>query len=86
MLYLRDLVYAFDPREVERHIESWLASAAEHPEEGWTRAEYETHVREEYSTFSWLLEAMLARAGFKIEDAAYRQSRIYASYLCVRTD
>jgi hypothetical protein len=37
-------------------------------------------VRDEHSTFTWLLEPMIERAGFRIEDAAYSQDAIFASY------
>ena len=29
----------------------------------WTRADVEEHVRDEYSTFSWVMEAMIERCG-----------------------
>jgi ubiquinone/menaquinone biosynthesis C-methylase UbiE len=83
-LRLRDLVFAFDPREAERFIEAWLASAAERPAEGWTRSELEEHLREEHSTFSWLLEPMLERLGFEIREASYGSARIHAAYTCVK--
>jgi SAM-dependent methyltransferase len=82
VLRLRDLVYAFDPAGAERVIEPWLAGAALDPVVGWTRAELETHLREEYSTFTWVLEPMLERAGFAIQQA--ETSGIYAAYVCVR--
>ncbi len=84
MLRLRDLVYSCEPGEVDRTIEAWLAGAADRPEDGWTRAELEVHLREEYSTFSWLLEPMLERAGFEIRGAEYSASQIYAAYVCVK--
>ena len=84
VLFLRDLVYSFNPEEAESAIEAWLAGASEHAESGWTRSELETHVREEYSTFSWLLEPMIERAGFTIRDVQHRGS-IYSAYTCVRT-
>jgi len=84
VLRLHDLVFAFDPAEAGHIIEAWLKGARERPEDGWTRAELETHVREEYSTFGWLLEPMLARAGFDIREATYRPSRTYAAYTCVK--
>jgi SAM-dependent methyltransferase len=84
VLRLHDLVFSFEPGEAVPVVESWLAGAAERPEAGWTRAELVTHVREEYSTFSWLLEPMLERAGFEIQEASYRPSRIYAAYTCVK--
>jgi SAM-dependent methyltransferase len=81
-LFLRDLVFSFDPGEAEEAIEAWLAGAAEHASAGWTRAELEAHVREEHSTFTWLLEPLLERAGFGIREA--ERSAAYAAYVCVR--
>jgi ubiquinone/menaquinone biosynthesis C-methylase UbiE len=85
VLRLRDFFFSFAPAEADQVIEAWLAGAAERPAEGWTRAELETHLREEYSTFSWLLEPMLERAGFEIQRFEYSASRVYASYVCVKT-
>ena len=83
-LRLRDLVFAFDPAEAERFIGAWLAAAPTRSEDGWTRSELEAHLRSEHSTFSWLLEPMLERAGFVIEEAEYGSERVFASYLCVK--
>lgn len=83
-LRLRDLVFDFDPYEADRIIEDWLRSAADHPTDGWTRSELEAHLREEHSTFRWLLEPMLDRAGFEIRTASYDTSRIYAAYVCAK--
>lgn len=82
ILRLHDIVYSVGPPDVETAVKAWLANAAERPEEGWTRAELETHLREEHSTFSWLLERMLERTGFEIRDLSYRMS-VYAAYVCV---
>ncbi len=84
VLRLRDLVFSCDPGDAGRVIEAWLAGAAGRPEEGWTRAEYETHLREEHSTFTWLLEPMLERAGFQIRESSYSDSQVYAGYICVK--
>jgi cyclopropane fatty-acyl-phospholipid synthase-like methyltransferase len=84
VLLLRDLVYSFDPAEADEAIEAWLAGATARSEEGWTRAELEEHLRQEYSTFSWLLEPMLERSGFAIRRAEHSANRIYAAYTCVK--
>jgi SAM-dependent methyltransferase len=84
VLRLHDLVYSFDPAEAERVVEPWLAGAAPSPEIGWTKAEYETHLREEFSTFSWLLAPMLERTGFDIRDASHSPRRIYSAYTCIK--
>jgi ubiquinone/menaquinone biosynthesis C-methylase UbiE len=83
-LRLHDLLFSFDPPEAEGIIDAWLASAVEQPERGWTRQEIEKDVREEYITFSWLLEPMLERAGFAIEDARHHASRCYSAYTCLK--
>jgi hypothetical protein len=85
ILRLRDLIFSFAPAETDHAIDAWLAGAAEQATDGWTRAELEVHLREEYSTFSWLLEPMLERSGFEIQDAEYDPSHIYAAYVCVKT-
>jgi SAM-dependent methyltransferase len=85
VLVLRDLVYDFEPAETENRIDEWLAGAAPSPEEGWTRGELEEHVRDEYSSFSWLLEALLAHSGFEILERNVRGG-IYATYVCSRRD
>jgi ubiquinone/menaquinone biosynthesis C-methylase UbiE len=82
VLRLHDLVYAFDPGDEEAVFEAWFASARQRPEDGWTRPELEEHVRQEYSTFSWLLEPILERAGFDILEAGSRQAKTYGAYLC----
>jgi ubiquinone/menaquinone biosynthesis C-methylase UbiE len=84
VLRLRDLIFSFNPADADRLIETWLAGAAARPEDGWTRAELETHLREEYSPFSWLLDAMLDRAGFAIQEAEHDESHIYSAYTCVK--
>ena len=85
VLRLRDLVYSFDPKEAEEAIASWLSAAAEDPAEGWTADELAEHAREEHSTFTWLLEPMLERAGFAIRDRWVSPNRIFAAYTCARS-
>jgi len=85
-LRLRDLVFSFEPADAEAGIRRWIdATASDDPARGWTRAELETHVREEHSTFTWLLEPMLARAGFEIVTSAYAPIGAYADYTCEKT-
>jgi ubiquinone/menaquinone biosynthesis C-methylase UbiE len=82
VLRLWDVVYSFEPRDAERHIEAWIAeTVAADVERGWTRAELAEHVRDEHSTFTWLLEPMIERAGFDIVDADYSAS-VFARYVC----
>jgi SAM-dependent methyltransferase len=84
VLMLQDIVYSFDPGDADSAIAAWLASAPTDPATGWTRAQLAEHLREEHSTFAWLLEPMLDRAGFEIRDRSLSANRIYAAYTCVR--
>jgi ubiquinone/menaquinone biosynthesis C-methylase UbiE len=80
---LWDVVYDFDPAETEARLEAWCATGGDAVEGEWSRAELEEHVRDEHSTFTWLLEPMLERAGFEIRDRRLSANGIYAAYTCV---
>ncbi|MGF1609520.1 MAG: class I SAM-dependent methyltransferase [Kiloniellales bacterium] len=81
LLFLRDVVFSFPPADYAAGVEVWIETMAQAPGAGFTRADFETHLREEYSTYAWIIEGMLTRAGFRIEAADYA-SGAYASYCC----
>jgi ubiquinone/menaquinone biosynthesis C-methylase UbiE len=78
---LSDLVFSCDAGELNKVVRTWLEDAPADPMEGWTRADREQHLAEEYSTFAWLLEPMIERAGFEIVKSRFRAG-IYALYIC----
>ncbi|TDD64314.1 class I SAM-dependent methyltransferase [Jiangella aurantiaca] len=80
LLRLSDVVFAFGVDEAEERIEAWCAAiGADHTE--WTREDAEEHVRDEHSTYSWLLEPMIEAAGFEIRNAVYSEDRFVADYV-----
>jgi SAM-dependent methyltransferase len=82
LLRLWDVVYSFPPADVDERVdEARCASFGEEVEGDWARWELEEHVRDEHSTFAWLLEAMFERTGFRIEDADYTEDRFEARYV-----
>lgn len=81
VLRLADVVYQFDPAEAEDRLEAWCATGGNEVEGEWSRDELEEHVRDEHSTFSWLLETMITKAGFHIEAATYSDDGIDAQYV-----
>lgn len=81
VLRLWDVVYSFDPGEAPSVIEAWCATGRDDIGSDWTRPELEEHVRDEHSTFTWLLEPMITRAGFGIEEASYTDDQMSASYV-----
>lgn len=82
VLRLWDVVYNFSPEDAERKLEAWCATLSyDESEGGWTRADIEEHIRNEHSTFTWLLEPMMERSGFRIEEAEYSPDDIFARYV-----
>jgi hypothetical protein len=83
ILRLKDLIYDFEPPQADGVFGRWFDGAAQDPASGYTRDDFATHIRSEHSTFRWLLEPMLAAAGFEIVAADFSGS-VYGSYTCVR--
>lgn len=81
VLFLRDTVFSFNPSEYRSRIDAWIDRVAKPAGEGFTVSDFETHIREEYTTFGWIIEGMLTRAGFEIERADYLAPE-YAQYVC----
>jgi ubiquinone/menaquinone biosynthesis C-methylase UbiE len=81
VLRLWDVVYDFAPADAAARIEAWCATGGSSVEGEWSRAELEEHVRDEHSTFRWLLEPMIERCGFAIEDAVYSRDGIFGKYV-----
>jgi putative AdoMet-dependent methyltransferase len=81
--YLRDVVFSFPPVDYEASINDWIRQVAKPEGEGWTAKDFEAHIREEHSTYGWMIEGMLTRAGFEILEANYSTST-YAEYLCLK--
>jgi cyclopropane fatty-acyl-phospholipid synthase-like methyltransferase len=82
VLRLSDLVFSFDPGEITDRVEQWrsqLPIAAGAGE--WVQADIDEHVRDEHSTFTWLLEPMIERSGFVIDDAVYASDGFRAEYV-----
>lgn len=81
IVQIRDLIFDFNPESTKLEIESWLAGATDDASMGWTADELAEHVRDEFSTYSWLFEVILAKTGFKIIERAF-QRKVYGRYTC----
>lgn len=82
VLRLSDIVYSFQPAEAAERIEQWCAALPDQaPASEWVRADIEEHVRDEHSTYAWILEAMIERCGFRIDTAEYSSDGFYADYV-----
>ena len=82
--YLFDVVFSFNAAQYESSVEQFVDTmGARMGPEG--RLEVETHVREEYSTSHWIVEGLLERAGFQIDEVNYT-NEFLAGYLCTKKD
>lgn len=83
VLRLSDIVYSFSPDEAEARVEAWCSTlpATADNEGEWVRSDLEEHVRDEHSTYTWLLEPMIERCGFRIESAHTSQDGFFAEYV-----
>jgi putative AdoMet-dependent methyltransferase len=83
-LYIEDVVFSFGSDEHAEQIERWISSVEAKPgESGFSRPVFEMHVRQEYSTYAWILESLIERAGFRIDHREVDRI-VYARYLCTR--
>jgi ubiquinone/menaquinone biosynthesis C-methylase UbiE len=73
---LLDVVFSFAPRDYESVINEWVDI---HTRE--VGSEAATHIKDEYSTMDWVMEGILERAGFVIEQIQDHQSFIKV-YVC----
>ncbi len=81
VLRLSDVVYSGEAESVEERLTAWCDAFDDAPDGGWTRADVVEHIRDEHSTFAWLLEPMIERSGFTIEQREYSHDGIFARYL-----
>ncbi len=81
ILRLWDVVYGFPPTEFAERVEAWCSLGSGDVGDGWNRSELEEHVRDENSTFTWLLEPMISQCGFEIVESTYSSDRFFAKYV-----
>ena len=79
-LFLADVVFGFDPRTYREEVDSWLSGMRDLA--GRQMAdETVVHVRDEFSTWEWIITGMLERAGFQIDSNLEIMPNIRA-YIC----
>ena len=76
--YLRDIVFVSTPDGVERDVEAWADFSIKNHD--FDRGSVITHMRDEYSTFGWVVERMLTDVGFTLVSADYH-APLHGTYL-----
>ncbi|MFG2658679.1 class I SAM-dependent methyltransferase [Streptomyces sp. NPDC048425] len=81
--YLWDVIFSFAPTSSEEHLQQWIDTAGRPEGEGFTRSDFEAHVRDEFSTYGWIVEGMLQRAGFDVVSCTFPRPT-HAEFRCRR--
>ncbi len=81
-LFLHDVVFSFDIQNYERHINGFIEQAVK-MHGGVIGEEIILHIKEEYSTFDWILESMIKRTGFTIYKTI-KENDFFATYVCLK--
>src|ERR1700757_4943065 len=76
--YLRDIVFVSMPDGSERDIGEWADFYIKNHD--FERDSVVTHMRDEYSTFGWVIERMLTDVGFTLVSADYH-APLHGTYL-----
>lgn len=81
-LFLADVVFDFNPRDYQEAISRWLEGMQEHAGQQMAN-ETVVHVRDEFSTWHWVMAGMIERAGFRIDKDFEIMPHIRA-YICTK--
>jgi len=76
--YLRDIVFVSTPDGAERSVEQWADFAIKNHD--FDRESVVSHMRDEHSTFGWVIERLLTDAGFTLISADYH-APLHGTYL-----
>src|ERR1700760_1685613 len=76
--YLRDIVFVSMPDGNDRNVEQWADFNSKN--HYFARDSVVTHMRDEYSTFGWVMERMLTEIGFTLMSADYH-APMHGTYL-----
>jgi putative AdoMet-dependent methyltransferase len=82
-LCLLDVVYSFSVREYKDAFDQWVSSTEASLGKEFAD-ETVIHIRDEYSTWDWILEGMLERSGFTIKEKRTLKAMPGTTYICIR--
>jgi putative AdoMet-dependent methyltransferase len=81
-LFLFDIVFPSDTDCLQREIERWINSV-ETLADARLAQEAIIHVKNEFSTYDWIMEGLIKRSGFDISSADYSNG-VQAAYVCTK--
>jgi len=81
-LFIRDVVFSCTSAELPVTAEGWITWMLTNT--GYDRATVACHIRDEHSTYGWIMEGLIKQAGFELRSVEYSNG-VYADYLAVRS-
>ena len=82
IFYLFDVVLSFIPDAYENEINSFLSKLEKQTDDEFVK-DGVLHFKEEFSTYDWILDSIIERAGFNIKDKI-RKDNFHISYILTR--
>jgi ubiquinone/menaquinone biosynthesis C-methylase UbiE len=79
VLYISDVIYKFNP-DYETYLSNTIEDVAKKFSAEFV-AETKIHIRDEYSTFDWVMQGFIERAGFDIQSSNTEDS-LESEYFC----
>lgn len=79
-LYLFDVVFPFSAGDHQREFDKWIGGMRLKAGD-WMKEEAVIHIRDEFSTFDWIMEGLLERAGFQIEQT-FHDFPLCMTFIC----
>lgn len=81
ILYLWDAIFSFPSAQYADGCQRWIDAFGADAPGGFSKAEFATHIREEFSTYDWLMEPIMQKCGFEIvEKNVPRETTV--EYIC----
>lgn len=80
--YLKDVVFSSETLDFDCFISKLLQNIPEEVKDEVTKA-YILHIKKEFSTFDWVIEGLIEKAGFRIEESFY-ENGFLGTYLCIK--
>jgi ubiquinone/menaquinone biosynthesis C-methylase UbiE len=80
--FLRDTVYSFEVENYQGFFDNWLNGIRQIAGEE-LASDTKIAIRDEFATCSWIMEGLIKRAGFTIDNLSYHDSFL-AAYVCTK--
>jgi putative AdoMet-dependent methyltransferase len=81
-LFLFDIVYPSDAKDLQYKIDAWI-KAVKTMADSQLAQEAVIHVKNEFSTYDWIMEGIIRRSGFQIDSAEYGNG-FQTTYVCTK--